>query len=94
MTNPRINVILKTTRTLGNTKVFMIIYCYRPDSVGLEAYLAKMDRLLLAHNYFQKHNPTSLELADVVCYCFDFVSFFYFIMLVFINTFPVFNFLT
>lgn len=25
-----------------------------------------MDRLVQAHNYFNKHNPTSLELTDVV----------------------------
>ncbi|XP_060071715.1 exocyst complex component 7-like [Ylistrum balloti] len=37
-----------------------------PHSCGLQSYLLQMDRLLQAHNYFQKHNPTSLELVDVI----------------------------
>ncbi|XP_062575861.1 exocyst complex component 7-like [Saccostrea cucullata] len=36
-----------------------------PHNCGLEKYLSIMDRLVQAHNYFNKHNPTSLELTDV-----------------------------
>lgn len=37
-----------------------------PHNCGLEKYLSIMDRLVQAHNYFNKHNPTSLELTDVI----------------------------
>lgn len=37
-----------------------------PHNCGLEKYLLIMDRLVQAHNYFNKHNPTSLELTDVI----------------------------
>ncbi|XP_048763303.2 exocyst complex component 7-like [Ostrea edulis] len=37
-----------------------------PHNFGLEKYLSIMDRLVQAHNYFNKHNPTSLELTDVI----------------------------
>ncbi|KAK3090620.1 hypothetical protein FSP39_013185 [Pinctada imbricata] len=37
-----------------------------PVVCGLEKYLSTMDRLLQALNYFNKHNPTSLEVTDVI----------------------------
>lgn len=37
-----------------------------PSVGGLDKYLAQMDRLLQAHNYFNKHNPASLDLTDVM----------------------------
>ena len=54
--------------SLHDTGTKLLFVCLsRPHNCGLEKYLSIMDRLVQAHNYFNKHNPTSLELTDVVC---------------------------
>ena len=35
---------------------------------GLDAYLSAMDRLQAARDYFEKHNPSSVELENIVSF--------------------------